>query len=219
MMNPWDALAGMYQGMPQYPTYMGMDQSQLRLLPMAQRVYGGINLNTQPMDEYTKEAMRTGPSAAANLAMNKQDIESSHALDTSNAAAAGAAASAKNDLAMHGGLRSGAAEEIGTRMGNRAAETAQGTRNQAMTNKANIALTDEGNRVQMLGNAPGMQTQAAEFGLQKGQGLLGTAEGDVNRVQLENSKENAFNLGRYNSAMQAWGASKQADATANSGKK
>ncbi len=47
----------------------------------------------------------------------------------------------------------------------------------------------------------------------------GMAAGDMARKQGEYDRRNQYNLSNYNTYMGAWGAGKQADATAKSGKK
>ena len=73
-------------------------------------------------------------------------------------------------------------------------------------------MGDEENRVKMLGQAPAMQLSAADY-------ASNLAGRNSDRHQLENTKINAFNADRYKSKMTQWGAGKQADATAASGKK
>lgn len=188
-----------YSGQPLYPDYVGMDESQLN---------GAGLLNTAPMDQYTREAMRSRPSRGADLAGAEQRRLLGLSRDQLKQQALGEAAQAKNSLAMKGGLTSGAAERVNTNMGSRALELAQQARSEYGRNTASIAMEDEGNRQKMLGAAPGMQLQAAEY-----------ASKDIDRGQLENTKKNAFNLGRYGEQARGWAAGKQAQATQNAGKK
>ena len=188
-----------YSGMPLYPDYIGMEPVELN---------GAGLLNRAPMDKFTQEAMRSGPSREAELAVAEARRQGGLTRDQLKKQALGEAAQAKNALAMKGGLQTGAAERVNTAMGSRALELAQQAHADTNRNIASIGMEDENNRVKMLGQAPAMQLSAAEF-----------ASKDLDRKQLENSKRNAFNLGRYNSQMSAWGAGKQAEATSKAGKK
>lgn len=188
-----------YSGMPLYPDYVGMEPGQLDT--------SGL-LNRAPMNKFTSEAMRTGPSRGAELAMAEQRRQVGLSRDQLKKQAVGEGAQAKNALAMKGGLMSGAGERVNTAMGSRALELAQQANSESARNIASIGMEDENNRVKMLGQAPSMQLSAADF-----------ASKDIDRNQLENTKKNAFNLGRYGSQMSAWAGGKQADATAKAGKK
>lgn len=176
-----------YSGMPQYPGYIGMEPNQLQTGPAGQK--------------FTQEAMRNGPSQAAQLAMKNQGSMALRDQDTLRKQAAGTAADAKNSIAMHGGLNSGQAGLINMEAGNHALEVGQNARSNANTNIGNIQVGDEAARMGQLQGAEGLN--AAQQG----------------RFSMENTKQNAFNLGAYGKNIDAWAANKQAQATANSGKK
>lgn len=188
-----------------YPTYIGMD-------PESTQVGANNSLNRAPLNQFENEAMRTGPSKGAQIAMEGQAQSALQSKEDLAKQAAGQAANGKADLAMHGGLTGGAAAMLDKQTANNAIDAGQGVERQAMTNKMNIGMQDEGQRVGMLSQAPGMEQNAAQYG-------YNSAAGDAQRMSDELAKRNAFGLGAYNTQMQTWGAGKQADATANSGKK
>lgn len=200
-------LGNLNSGQPSYPNYIGME-------PEALKLYGkqGMMLNQAPLNQFTQEAMRSGPSRAAQIAMQAQRGIALDAKAQARQAAAGEAATARTNLAMKGGAGAGSAERLAKNASNHALDMVQDANNTSAKNVASIALDDEKNRVGMLGQAPAMQLGASEYN-------SGLATGDINRQQLENTKLNAFNLDRYKSQMSAWAANKQADATANAGKK
>lgn len=210
---------GQYGGMPDYPTYMGMEPDALNLAGRAESMYGNVNPDRRALSQFNNEAMRTGPSQGAKLATQGQRYMAARGRDDAKLQQAGELAQARTALATKGGMRSGAAERMATSVANRGMDLNQQGRDTSAKANMQIGMEDEKNRVGELGNAVGMNQSAANFDLGKTQGLLGTYEGDINRNQLENTKANAFNLQRYGSQMQAWGAGKQADATANAGKK
>lgn len=209
-----------YGGMPGgYPDYIGMEQGALQLAPQAQQMYGKVQLNTAPMDRFTMEAMREGPSRGSRLAMAGQRKDALTARDQARATAAGEAAGARTNLAMKGGLSAGAAERINTGAMNKALDMTQGANAAAAQNNRMIAMEDEKNRMGALAQAPSMQLSKAGFEQGQARDVFGAMEGDVNRLQMENTKRNAFNLGRYKEQMGAWAGGKQAEATQKSGKK
>jgi len=182
-----------YSGQPLYPDYIGMSDAELMGHP------GALG------QRYNAEAMRTGPSRGADLAMAEQRRTLGMTRDQLKAQALGEAAQAKNALAMKGGLSSGAAERVNTNMGSRALELGQQARQGYAKNLADIGMEDEGNRQKMLMGAAGLESQTQNSGL--------------GRVQNQNLAKNKFNLDRYGSQMSSWAAGKQAEATKNSGKK
>ncbi len=204
---------------PKYPTYLGMEPDALSLLGMAEERLGGINPDRTALNKYNAEANRTGLSKGAEQAMTAARYLAARGRDDGKAQAAGEAAQASTALATRGGLRSGAAERLAGSMGNRSLDLAQTGRDTAARNQMNIGMEDEKNRIGMLGNAVGMNQNAAQFDLGKNQAIMGVASDDVNRRQMENTKLNTFNMSKYQADMGAWAANKQADATANSGKK
>lgn len=213
------ANANSYAGQVPYPEYIGMEPDALRLAPDARKMFGKVRLNTAPMDQFTMEAMREGPSRGARIAMEGSRKDALAARDSARRLAAGEAAGARTNLAMKGGLSAGSAERIGKAANERAIEAGQMASSNASNNRRMITMEDEKNRLGMLGMAPGMQLQKAGFEQGQQKDIFGAMEGDVNRNQLENTKRNAFNLGRYKEQMAAWAGGKQADATAASGKK
>lgn len=196
-----------YAGMPGYPQYQGMNPDQLTLSPSAAGIFG----NNQPMNQYSKEAMGQGPSAWARLASGQAANQALQGKEQARKTAMGEAADATANLAMKGGLGGGARENIQKQVADKGVDMAQQAQDTGARNLASIAMDDARQHTAMLGNAANMEAA-------RGKDLVGVMGQDVDRRQLENSKQNAFNLGRYQSQMAAWGAGKQADATANSGK-
>lgn len=192
-----------YSGMPSYPDYIGMTPQQLTSSPY---------LNRAPMDQFTAEAMRSGTGHGAKLAMANQNALALDAKQHGQAQAQGEAATSRAMLASKGGLSSGASERIAKSAGNRALDLNQAASQNTASQNRLISMEDENNRIKMLGQAPGMQLQASQFD-------LGAQEGNINRQAQEMAKRNQYNLGGYNSSMQAWAGGKQAQATQNAGKK
>lgn len=189
-----------YSGMPLYPDYIGLEDQK--------NLLNKISLNQGPAEAYLKEAQRNGPSRYAELAGKQQNLLSMEGANQAAKAAGGANASARTALAMRGGLTSGAAENIEKSGRDAMLESRQKVMSDKAKNMLAIGQQDEQNRLGFLANAPAVALGQANFELGKTREQAGLSD-----------KQNAFNLSKYGSQMQAWGAGKQADATANSGKK
>lgn len=192
-----------YTGMPAYPGYNPVYN------PNTMSV-GNTPNDTSGLQAFKAQALRTGPSAWAGMAEAKSNADQAAAIDQAQKQGAGATATAEGNLAMQGGLRSGAAERIQSAANKNAMDTSQNIATQGMANRSQIGINDEQNRITQLGMLPQMQQNQAEFQRQ-GQ------EFDINNMLKENQNYNAYNLGLYNTNMGGWAAGKQANATMKSG--
>lgn len=170
-----------YSTMPQYP----------QLTPLTQFQPDETGLN-----DFREQATRTGPSTWANEATAKSYTDQANAMDAASKSAASNTATSKNALAMQGGLRSGAAERVQT-SGNRDAMSAdQQLAAGGNSNRQQIGINDEQNRITQLGMLPGME------------------EADAGFKENEASGENQQLLSQYGTQASMWGAGQQANATA-----
>lgn len=194
-----------YSGMSPYPTYVGMEPDQMSLASQ----FSGAN---QPLDKFAGESLRNGPSQGTQFALQQNRLGANASRDQARGMAAGMGKDAQAQLAMRGGLGAGASERIGKYSTNVGMDAAQGADANAGANRSNLLIADEGARNGNLAQAAGLVggQQAQRYGM---------ASQDLARKQGEFDRRNQFNMGLYNTNMAAWGAGKQADATANSGKK
>lgn len=184
-----------------------------------QSAWAGLTPNTQGLDMYRQQATSLGPSAWANMASNQ-----------AGAQAAGSNATANASLAMQGGLNSGARERLALGGANASNAAQQGIRSQ-----------DAAQKQTMLANLPGLENTALQPGIQQANAWQSMAQNESaqnqqnqqfnvsNNLNAQNANQqqtaaqtaagNASNLNLYNQQMAGWAAGKQADATANSGKK
>lgn len=125
--------------------------------------------------------------------LQQQSDQQAQQLDAGNKQAQTAAATADSGLARHGGLSSGAAERVGTQAQEQAALGAQGIRSAGDQQRLGMQTADMQNERQY-------QTGLQQTNLQNT--LAGV------------DAQNQFNLGQYQTQMQAYGANKTADATA-----
>jgi hypothetical protein len=113
-------------------------------------------------------------------------------------AAAGQRQQAQNQLAMQGGLRSGARERL----------AAQGMQQQLKGTQGalgNIQMQDEQNRQKWLGMLPGQELASAQY-------ESTIQDRNIGRSLDELRKGRDYDKYRYGQAMNAWGADKSSDA-------
>lgn len=201
--SPYEA--GDYSGMAGYPSYVGMEPDQLAI----SGEFGGPN---EPLNKFSSESMRNGPSSGTQFALQQNRLGANEGRDQARRFASGMAKDATANLAMKGGLGAGAQERIGKYATNVGMEGAQQADANAAGNRAGILIADENARTGNLAQASGLITADRT-------GRYNMKAGDLARQQGELDRRNAFNMNNYNQQMAAWGAGKQADATAKSGKK
>ncbi len=203
-------------GQPVYQT--GYDPSTMGTANPLQTQLNGINLNTQGLDAFRQQALRTGPSQWAGLATQQQGLEEKNAREGAQRDAAGQTAQAQGQMAMRGGITSGSRERLATEGARNQLNMTQGIARQGSQNRLQIGVNDEQNRIEQLGMLPGMENTALQPGFQKAQMMQGANQFDVGQSTQEMGNKNAFNAGTYNSQMGGWAANKASGAIANSGK-
>ncbi len=145
-------------------------------------------------DTLKGRALNPGQSAWLGLAKQQNQALSENQQEQAVNSNAGQTASAMDNLAMQGGLSSGARERIAEGGVKSASDARQGINRQASINDLQAGMTDAEDKNKMLSMLPGLENQ-------KTQSL------------------NDANMAKYHEQMQAWAAGRQADATENSGKK
>lgn len=118
---------------------------------------------------------------------------------------AGQQAQAQNQLAMGGGLRSGARERL-------AAQGMQGGLAARQQTTGKINMQDEENRQKWLQMAPQAALQQASFD-------QGTQKYNLGMTMAELAQKRAYDAGVYGEAMKGWGAEKTANASGGGGGK
>lgn len=202
--NPWDV------GMPTAPGFTPIyNPNTMSMLPGYEQY---MQNNDQGYNAFRGQALRTGPSNWANLATVQQGQQAAD--QTNKAIAQGGAneATADSQLAMQGGLASGARERAAESGANATTGAEQGIARQEGQNVLQIGMNDEQNRMSELGQLPGMEDQRA-------QQWQNVKQNDLSNSMNENQAVNSYNQNLYQQQLTAWGAAQQANATANSGKK
>lgn len=167
---------GAYAGMPALPT----------------DVTSGVSRDTSGLDAFSKEAMRTGPSAWAGLARTQNKQNATDAYNRGSAQTASQGQASRDQLAMTGGLTGGAAERSAMDTSKNMLSMGQDIGRQENQNDLQIGINDEQNRIGELSSLPGMQLQGSQFDLSKAQG------------------QNQFNATNYGTQAGIWAAGKQA---------
>lgn len=186
-----------------------------KLSPFAMQQTNGIGSGAAETAA-RNEALRQGPSAWRQLLQKGINSNQQSGLNNAAQSSAGSAATARNQLAMHGGLSSGANERIAKDQSNNYLNMAQDVSNQANQAGYSADANDESNRIKSLQGQGAADTQ---LGLSKANLNIGAQQYDTNNDINAYDKLNYANLEKYKTNMQSWAAGKQADATANSGKK
>jgi len=171
------------------------------------------NLNTQGMDKYRQEALRTGPSAWSGLARTQLAGDEATQQDTMRNAAASGAAGARSQLAMRGGLSGGAGERIATSSNRDAMTGQQAVAGQALSNRNQIATTDEANRQKQLQALPGMELAQLAPQEWAATSNLNARHNDTTNQISENKNLNDFNMAAWTQEMQRNQAARNADVT------
>jgi hypothetical protein len=154
------------------------------------------------------QANRTGPSQWAQLMNQQQDVASRGAQEELQARNASGVQNAWSQLAMRGGASGGERERIAMEGMRGLTDASQKAQLDDRAARLGIATKDEEQRQAIASSLP--QTE-----------LLGLEPQKWNSQQAINERDKAktFELGKYSEQMRGWAANKQADATANSGKK
>lgn len=200
-------------GSPKIPDFVPIyDPSTMSMLPELNQKLAGIQLDKRALDQFRNEALRTGPSNWAVLARRSQALGEQTARERAIREAAAQGASARSNLAMRGGIQSGARERIAKQGMRDYLSMSQDLNRQGDMDRLQIGMNDESNRIQQLGMLPGMEVQALQPEFQKlnlwGQGK----QFDVGNAMKENQAQNDYNQQNYATRGQMYGAKQQANA-------
>lgn len=176
-----------------------------------------VQIDPRAMDAIRQSALRTGPSAWANMAMEKQKLEELSMMDKARQQSAGAQAQNLNALMMRGGLSGGARERMARAASRDQAMGAQGVYRQGQMDRMGINLQDEQNRRQDLNQVANLDFQKAN--LDSNNRAYRTQVDTMNLQSLlkENEAKRMWDANQYNEKMRAWAAGKQADAQREAG--
>lgn len=183
------------------------------IAPQMATELNGLNYDTQPLDTLKSNAESTSPSPWANLMSQTARTNTQQAGSDAAAQTAGSVAQGEGNLAMSGGLSSGARERL-QQSGDQAGIGAQqNIARQGATDLSNIGLQDQSTKQQEMMALPGMETQAYQTQLQP-ISMMGQAQAqDVANQGNSIAGLNSFNSSMYGNQASMYGAARQADAT------
>lgn len=163
--------------------------------------------NTQALDKYRAEALRdpATQSAWAKLMNDQISSEQTIQMDAGNQAIANNRAGMFSDLAQTGGLGTGARERMMRNAGRESLLSKQRTLRDAATNRGNIAIKDEENRQNMLGQTVNMDQSRTNY-------LTDIQKTNNSNLMNEVSAGRDYKQNMWNKEMESWAAGKQADA-------
>lgn len=203
---------------PYTPTY---DPTTEGLLSGVEGQNAGINTNPLDMSvaNFADLADRSGPSAWATTAGQQQNALAENQLDQGASQTNAQTAQAEDNLASSGGLTSGARERAAEGGATNYMNMSQNVGRQNTLNQMQIGVNDQQNKMQEMGELPGMETQALQPEFQKANAWENANAQDVGNEINSTNNQNTYNMNTYQQQMQAWAANQQANATLNSGKK
>lgn len=202
---------------PNYsPTF---DPMNMQLAGEIEGRLGKLQLDKRGLDRFREEALRRGPSSWSKLSTQKQFAEELAGRERAKQEARASQAQAEADLAMRGGLSSGARERLTSGGARNLLAMSQDVSRQGNINRMGIGIQDESNRLSSLQALPGMEIAALQPELQKEQMWEQTRQADIQRIMAENERRNQWNMQLYQEQMKDRAAAQQANATMNSGKK
>lgn len=155
------------------------------------------------MDPRAMEAARTEAYRDPGALSKWGQLALSDAQNQAASQSAGAQSQAQNQLAMSGGLRSGARERLAS----------QGMRDRLSAGQgalSGVKMQDEMNRQKWLQMMPGLEQQTASFD-------QGVQDKNISRALQELNIGRAMQQGQFTEAMKAWAAEKMAQASRGGG--
>lgn len=203
---------------PYTPVYNPGTES---LLPGVEQQNAGINTNPLDMSvsNFADMANRKGPSAWATTAGTQQNALAENQLEQGASQTNAQTAQAEDNLASSGGLTSGARERAAEGGATNYMNMSQNVQRQNTLNQMQIGVNDQQNKMQEMGELPGMESQALQPEFQKANTWENAHATDVGNEINSTNAQNTYNQNTYAQQMQAWAANQQANATLNSGKK
>lgn len=162
---------------------------------------------------FRKEATRTGPSEWAKLMQAQQAIAKDSAMDEAARQAGSSQALAQSQLAMRGGLSSGARERVARDAANNLLGKRQEIGRGMNASNLQMLTEDEKNRMGLFERLPGMEVGIQEFNIgQKSK----QDQYNISNALEEKRARDTQDLAVYQEQLKKYGADRQAAATAQS---
>lgn len=177
--------------------------------------------NTQALDAMRSRATSTGQSPWMNMQLQKQGLEQNNAMNSAVRQAQSGQAGALSNLAMRGGLSSGASERA-NRFGAQDLNAArQGVQSQGMMARNQIGIADDAQKTALLGQTAGLDANAANAQNASNQ-FNANSQNQAGQFNIQNylgqqNLKNQYEMDKYKTAMGSYGAANTANAIAAGG--
>lgn len=170
------------------------------ILPGLENRFGGINADQRGIEAVRDRALGTGDSPWLKLQMEKQGQDEQNALQKASSTGAGNAANAESNLAMRGGISSGARERLARNSAFNMDQSLQDVRNQGAQNRTNLNIADEATKTGLLSQLPGMEIANVQPELSKAEylGNMGSTEQARNLDTAFKNVANTTDVNKYN---------------------
>jgi hypothetical protein len=205
--------AGQPMNPNQMPTMPAFDQgwnASDAAAPQLAGMLNGVNYNTQPLGYLQDYAESGSPSPWASAATSQSMQEQGQNLQANAGTAAGTEAQQEGNLALQGGLSSGARENIATGAQRSMLDTSQNIASQGTAQRMGITTQDASNKLGVAEALPGQETQAYQASLEPiqmyGQALSQDTANSMNEANAQNNfamSETNLQGQLYDSTMQA----------------
>lgn len=174
---------------------------------------------------YKGEALRSGPSQWAKLMQEQQNIQRMGNMEKASRQAWAGAAQARGQLAMRGGLSSGARERIAQQSAHDLLGARQDIGRAANADNLKLLTDDESNRLKNLQNFTGMESDLGKYNIdQQGkqdifniQNKAKVADYNIGKALEEKRAQDIWNMTNYQEQLKKFGAEGQSNAIQNSG--
>lgn len=191
-------------GKPKYPGFQSLLDKETGLLP--EKYMLKSELDTQALDKLQSEALGAGPSTWAQLQLDMQSADQAKTLDNLAKQAQGGVAGAQAQLAMKGGLSSGASERLSAGGARDLLAAQQGAQGAGAQQKLGILAQDAATKQAILQSLPGMQIAKSGYGADVDKYNLGN-------VFSQKQQEEMAKLADYQEQMKGYAAKKSGLAT------
>ena len=202
--------SGSYQELSQYGLWPSKLPDYYSLFPQTEDKLKGLSYDSRGLDAYRNRALSTGQSPWASLQQQSNQMDSDRALSGIGGSTQGGDTGAVSNLAMRGGATAGARERLAGTAMQSANQARQQIYGQSAQRGLDIGIEDERQRLEALGRLPGLESQYTQTQIAQLNPWLTMA-------QLEQQGRNNYNLGKFQTQMEAYGAAQTADALARRG--
>lgn len=189
----------------QYPAY---DPNTMAIGPQTEARYKALQVDPRGLQAFRKEALRTGESPWATLTKNKYINEEQMQRERAKREALSNTAQSESDLAMRGGLSSGARERLQAGSQRNLLDISQQAGEAGAKNRLGVDIAEQQNRMSQLQMLPSMENQAFQLEFSKQKAIEDARNTDIQRQIDEQARR-----------QQAYAAQQQAIATRQAGRK